>query len=111
MSEKQNEEIGSLTGTLGGVLAGASLGTAVMPVVGTFAGALIGGIVGSQVGKTVGGAILNAFEQSTTPAAVHHPAAADEDLISKLERLSQLRAQGVITEEEFAAAKAKILGA
>lgn len=110
MSEKQNEEIGSLTGTLGGVIAGASLGSAVMPVVGTFAGALIGGIMGSQVGKTVGGAILNTFEQATTPTEAHHPAA-DDDVISKLERLGQLKAQGVITEEEFAAAKAKILGA
>jgi len=110
MPEKENEEIGSLTGTLGGVIAGASLGTAMMPVVGTFAGALIGGLMGSQVGKTVGGAILNAIDPSVQSAAVHQPAAED-DVISKLERLCQLEAQGVITEEEFAAAKAKILGA
>ncbi len=40
------------------------------------------------------------------------PAAPDpqEDLISQLERLGALRDQGVLTEEEFAAQKAKLLG-
>jgi hypothetical protein len=34
-----------------------------------------------------------------------------EDVITQLERLGALKAQGVITEEEFAAQKAKLLGA
>lgn len=33
-----------------------------------------------------------------------------DDAIARLERLAQLRAQGVLTEEEFAAEKRKILG-
>lgn len=33
-----------------------------------------------------------------------------EDMITQLERLGALRAQGILTEEEFAAQKAKLLG-
>lgn len=33
-----------------------------------------------------------------------------EDVITQLERLGALRAQGILTEEEFAAQKAKLLG-
>jgi hypothetical protein len=36
--------------------------------------------------------------------------ALDEDVITQLERLGALRAQGILTEEEFAAQKAKLLG-
>ncbi len=102
MAEKQNEEIGSLTGIAAGAIAGAGLGSAIFPVVGTFAGALVGGLVGSQIGRTVGGAVLD----SLSPA---EPSAPPEDIASQLERLGQLRTQGLITEEEFKAAKAKIL--
>ena len=38
------------------------------------------------------------------------PPAAPEDPITQLERLGALKAQGVLTEEEFAAQKAKLLG-
>jgi hypothetical protein len=34
----------------------------------------------------------------------------EEDTIAQLERLAQLKAQGILTDEEFAAEKAKILG-
>ncbi len=34
----------------------------------------------------------------------------EEEVISQLERLGALKAQGILTEEEFAAQKAKILG-
>lgn len=44
-----------------------------------------------------------------TPPAAPAPESMD-DKISQLERLSQLLAQGILTEEEFAAQKAKILG-
>ena len=51
------------------------------------------------------------------PAPAYAPAPAPEgppsagaDMTSELERLSALRAQGVLTDEEFAAAKAKLLG-
>jgi hypothetical protein len=36
--------------------------------------------------------------------------AQDEDVITQLERLGALKAQGLLTEEEFAAQKAKLLG-
>src|SRR5512140_505704 len=101
MVEHQNEEIGSLTGIAAGAIAGAGLGSAIFPVVGTFAGALVGGIVGSQIGRTVGGAVLDAID----PGSVHAPA---DEMIAQLERLGELRTKGLITEEEFAAAKAKI---
>lgn len=42
------------------------------------------------------------------PAAA--PAAPGNDLIAQLERLAQLQAAGVLSPEEFAAAKAKLLG-
>lgn len=42
------------------------------------------------------------------PAA---PAAAPNDVISQLERLAALKGQGILTDEEFAAQKARILGA
>jgi Short C-terminal domain len=38
------------------------------------------------------------------------PAAPAEDMYAQLERIGQLKAQGILTEEEFAAEKAKILG-
>jgi hypothetical protein len=43
---------------------------------------------------------------------VQQPAGApsEEDTIAQLERLAQLKAQGILTDEEFAAEKAKILG-
>lgn len=36
--------------------------------------------------------------------------AQEEDVITQLERLGALRAQGILTEEEFALQKAKLLG-
>ena len=46
------------------------------------------------------------------PPAAPAPAAPapQEDSIAQLERLGALKAQGILTEEEFAAQKAKILG-
>ena len=46
-------------------------------------------------------------EQYAPPAAMPAP---EEDVISQLERLGALKAQGILTEEEFAAQKAKLLG-
>jgi hypothetical protein len=110
MAEKQsNEEIGRLSGLGAGVLAGAALGTAVLPVIGTFAGALVGGVLGSQVGRTVGATVLNALDTATAAADVSE-SAPSASVIDQLERLGKLREQNLITEEEFSAAKAKILG-
>ncbi len=38
------------------------------------------------------------------------PVGGGEDQLAQLERLAQLKAQGILTDEEFAAQKAKILG-
>jgi hypothetical protein len=44
-------------------------------------------------------------------AAAPPPAApAGGDMVSKLNELAQLKAQGILSEEEFQAAKAKLLG-
>jgi hypothetical protein len=46
------------------------------------------------------------------PAAPAAPAATGEnDMLAQLEKLGQLRDAGVLTDEEFAAQKARILGA
>lgn len=45
------------------------------------------------------------------PAAAAPAAATDDDIILKLERLATLRERGVLTDEEFAAQKARILAA
>jgi hypothetical protein len=52
--------------------------------------------------KTRANQVLMASAQSTQPAS--------NDVTSELERLGQLWAQGTLTEAEFAAAKAKLLG-
>ena len=52
-------------------------------------------------------------QQVAPPAAEYYepPAPApEEDVITQLERLGALKAQGILTEEEFAAQKAKLLG-
>ena len=52
-------------------------------------------------------------QQVAPPAEEYYepPAPApEEDVITQLERLGALKAQGILTEEEFAAQKAKLLG-
>ncbi len=44
------------------------------------------------------------------PPAPAAPAATDADPMAKLNQLAQLRRQGMLTDEEFTAAKAKIIG-
>jgi hypothetical protein len=46
---------------------------------------------------------------AAAPAAAPAPAGGD-DLMAQLEKLAQLKAAGVLSEEEFTAAKAKLLG-
>jgi hypothetical protein len=48
-------------------------------------------------------------EQYAQPAAAPAPAAAD-DRVDQLKDLAELKAQGVLTDEEFAREKARILG-
>jgi hypothetical protein len=55
-----------------------------------------------------------AYAQTAPPpeeqyAPVEYAPAPEEDMITQLERLGALKAQGLLTDEEFAAAKAKLL--
>ena len=105
-----NEETGGLAGTGAGIIAGAQVGTVLLPipVVGTFAGALVGGVIGSKVGKKVGGALLDKFN-SATGDNQKNVSANKKDVTAELERLAKLREQGVLSEDEFRAAKASLL--
>lgn len=52
-------------------------------------------------------------EQAPPPAAAAAPAAqagGEDSVIDQLKQLGDLKAQGILTEEEFAAQKAKLLG-
>lgn len=96
----ENETTGKIAGTGAGVVAGAQLGTVLIPIpiVGTFTGALVGGIVGSKIGKEVGGSLAEKLSSGK----------GKKDIAAELERLAKLRDQGVITEEEFKDAKARL---
>ncbi len=48
--------------------------------------------------------------QAAPPAPVAAPAAGGGSVIDQLKELGELKAQGILTEEEFAAQKAKLLG-
>jgi len=48
--------------------------------------------------------------QSAPPPAAPGPAPTQEDTVSKLNQLAELHTQGVLSDAEFTAAKAKILG-
>ena len=54
--------------------------------------------------------ISNLEAQQAPPAAAPAPAAAPSPMIDQLNQLAALHQQGVLSDEEFAAAKAKLLG-
>jgi membrane protease subunit (stomatin/prohibitin family) len=49
-------------------------------------------------------------QAAAPPAEAAAAAPAQDDQIAKLQELAQLNKQGVLSDEEFAAAKAKVLG-
>ena len=49
-------------------------------------------------------------EPAPPPQAAPQPQAGESSVIDQLKELGELKAQGILTEEEFAAQKAKILG-
>ena len=51
------------------------------------------------------------MQQQQPMAAPPAPAGGGDDMIAQLEKLGQLLQQGILTEEEFAAQKQKLLGA
>ena len=50
------------------------------------------------------------YAQQAPPPAPAPAAPAEDDMISQLKQLAELHDQGVLTDEEFAAQKAKLLG-
>jgi hypothetical protein len=82
-------------------------------VVAGTATAVSGGVARRQQAKAQQSADAQAYQeqQYAEPAPAPAPAAAPEqDTISQLKELAALKDQGILTEEEFAAQKAKILG-
>lgn len=51
-----------------------------------------------------------AMQQAAQQAAAQQAGPAATDLVAELQKLAALRDSGVLTEEEFAAAKARLLG-
>ena len=51
-----------------------------------------------------------AYDEQTAPAPAAPASSSTDDMLAQLKSLGDLKAQGVLTEEEFAAQKAKILG-
>lgn len=95
-------------------LVGMAARTAV--VAGT-ATAVAGGVSRHQANKQEQAAEAAAYEQQQQqPAYAPQPApvAADtgvsDDTVAQLERLGKLKEEGILTDEEFAAQKAKLLG-
>jgi phage tail tape-measure protein len=104
----ENDNTGKLAGTGAGVIAGAQLGTFLLPIpiVGTFSGALVGGLIGNKIGKRFGRAILDKMDICSDQPSSSGKA----NLANELQRLTDLRDAGVLTDDEFKAAKAKLLG-
>ncbi len=96
-----------------GGLIGTAARTAV--VAGT-ATAVMGGMSRHQQARANQQAEAAAYEQQQQAAAMQAaappppPAAAGDPTVAELEKLAALQQQGVLTADEFAAAKAKLLG-
>ena len=65
--------------------------------------------VGGAVGGVVGGAVNNAMNAASEPAVPAQPTGGMDDFKAKIEKLLVMKEAGLISEEEFAAAKAKLL--
>jgi type IV secretory pathway VirB10-like protein len=98
-------------------------------VVAGTATAVVGGMSRHQQAKAEQAADAQAYQQEQQDAAMQAaaqqavaqqqaaaapppppPAAAGDPTIAELERLASLKQQGILTDDEFAAAKAKVLG-
>ena len=111
-AKADNEKTAKMAGAGAGVLAGAQLGTVVLPipVVGTFTGALVGGLIGTKIGKRVGGVLLEKMNVAEKCYDQSSSTTEKSNLAKELERLVKLRDSGILSEDEFKAAKAKLLG-
>jgi Short C-terminal domain len=67
--------------------------------------------VSNRVSRRQGQRWAQQEEQQQAPAPPAAPAAGGQSTIDQLKELGELKAQGILTEEEFAAQKAKLLNA
>ena len=72
--------------------------------------AYMGAKAGTNRAMQAQGAQPAAAEPEPEPAAAPAPAPAGDDTISRLTQLASLHSSGALTDEEFAAAKAQVLG-
>lgn len=56
------------------------------------------------------GEVAETFVGMNAPAAPAPPAAQGQDVVEQIKQLADLHAQGILTDDEFAAQKAKLLG-
>jgi len=104
--QEENEKTGKLSGLGAGVITGAAIGTSILPIVGTFAGAVVGGVVGSEVGKKYGGKLLDKLGSNDKNAGGSGEKA---DVTAELQKLAKLHKDGILSDDEFRAAKAQLL--
>jgi hypothetical protein len=67
--------------------------------------------VSNRVSRRQGNRWAQQEEQQQAAAPPAAPAGGESSTIEELKQLGELKAQGILTEEEFAAQKAKLLGA
>ncbi|HEY3141103.1 MAG TPA: SHOCT domain-containing protein [Acidimicrobiales bacterium] len=80
-------------------------------VVAGTATAVVGGVRGHQQNKAAQAQQAQAYRQEQAAAAATAPAPAAEDQsMQELEKLADMHGQGLLSDEEFAAAKSKLLG-
>lgn len=70
-------------------------------------GLLVGAAVGASVANSRN---RNAASNEAPQQVVAQPSSYQDDQISQIEKLSQLKDQGILTQEEFDAKKKQILG-
>ncbi|WP_322410893.1 SHOCT domain-containing protein [Microbacterium invictum] len=64
----------------------------------------------AQMDAAAQAAVAAQMPQAAAPAASAPAAGGGDDMIARLQQLAAMKQAGVLTEEEFAAAKAKLLG-
>ncbi|MDX6583264.1 MAG: hypothetical protein QOI10_2448 [Solirubrobacterales bacterium] len=78
--------------------------------VGTWAYATVADDSGRESLRQMFGAVADTFVGMNAPAAPAAPAAGGQDTVEQLKTLADLHSQGLLTEDEFNAQKAKLLG-
>ncbi|MBL8308132.1 MAG: SHOCT domain-containing protein, partial [Rubrivivax sp.] len=76
--------------------------------VGLGAGVALGQVLAQQMGQGLGVG-LGAAQPAAAAAAAVVPALKPEEIMATLEKLGDLKAKGILTEDEFAAKKAELL--